>query len=78
MDESTDWRFDALCTQVGPDPWHLQQGESAMPAKRICMACPVRRQCLEFALTHDEHGIWGGTTERERRAISHDRLTRAS
>lgn len=39
-------------------------------AKAICAACPVRAECLEFALaTNQEFGIWGGASERERRRI---------
>ena len=46
------------------------RGESTVAAKAICSACPVRRQCLDYALANDEHhGIWGGCSERERRAI---------
>jgi WhiB family redox-sensing transcriptional regulator len=33
----------------------------------ICADCPVRRQCLAFALdTRQDHGVWGGTSEQER------------
>jgi hypothetical protein len=46
------------------------RGESAEPARRICADCPVRQQCLEFALSHGiVHGIWGGLAERDRRAL---------
>jgi WhiB family redox-sensing transcriptional regulator len=39
-------------------------------AKRICIACPVQRDCLEFALrVREPHGIWGGLTEAERRRL---------
>lgn len=39
-------------------------------ARRICGACPVAQECLEFALaTNQEAGIWGGTTEEERRRL---------
>jgi WhiB family redox-sensing transcriptional regulator len=38
-------------------------------AKAICATCPVALQCLAEALYHTEAGIWGGTTETERRAI---------
>ncbi|MFM8302673.1 MAG: WhiB family transcriptional regulator [Actinomycetota bacterium] len=39
-------------------------------ARRICTACHVSRECLEFALaTNQEAGIWGGTTEEERRKL---------
>ena len=39
-------------------------------AKEICFACPVQRECLEFALrVREPHGIWGGLTEAERRRL---------
>jgi WhiB family redox-sensing transcriptional regulator len=39
-------------------------------AKQICLACPVQRDCLEFALrVREPHGIWGGLTEAERRRL---------
>jgi len=37
-------------------------------AKAICRGCPVRAECLDYAMqTAQDHGIWGGTTEEERR-----------
>jgi WhiB family redox-sensing transcriptional regulator len=38
-------------------------------AKDICAVCLVRAQCMDYALRHNEVGIWGGTTERERKRI---------
>jgi len=39
-------------------------------AKAICLQCPVRRECLDFALrVREPHGIWGGLTETERRRL---------
>jgi WhiB family redox-sensing transcriptional regulator len=45
-------------------------GESTATPKKICALCTVRTQCLEYALTHDVEGIWGGTTQRERRKLT--------
>jgi Transcription factor WhiB len=36
-------------------------------AKAICLTCPVRQPCEQYARSHDEYGVWGGTTEAERR-----------
>jgi WhiB family transcriptional regulator, redox-sensing transcriptional regulator len=70
-----DWRDQALCQYVDPDLWHPPKGGSTVQAKRICRSCPVRAECLEFALANNEpFGIWGGLSERERRSI---RLGRA-
>lgn len=39
-------------------------------ARKICATCPVREACLDYALEHRiDHGVWGGTSERERRRI---------
>ena len=37
--------------------------------KKICDTCPVLTECLNYALTHDEHGWWGGTSRAERRRL---------
>lgn len=50
--------------------WPLEQAA----AKELCSGCPVRAECLEHALTHDENqGIWGGQSERQRRTIRRQR-----
>jgi hypothetical protein len=46
------------------------RGESAGPARQVCAACPVRQPCLDYAITNCiAYGVWGGLTERERRAL---------
>jgi WhiB family redox-sensing transcriptional regulator len=47
-------------------------------AKSVCCQCPVTTECLEFALeTNQDTGIWGGTSEEERRQIRRDAAARA-
>ncbi len=41
--------------------------------KTICSGCFVRRECLEWAVKHEAHGLWGGMTPRERMAIRRER-----
>jgi WhiB family redox-sensing transcriptional regulator len=65
-----DWQDDALCAQTAPDMFTPVTGESTTTPKKICALCTVRTQCLEYALTHDVEGIWGGTTRRERRKLT--------
>ena len=68
--EALPWRDDALCAQTDLDAFFPEKGESTRPAKRVCSRCPVRAECLEYALAHDERfGVWGGLSERERRGL---------
>ncbi|MEU2111857.1 WhiB family transcriptional regulator [Streptomyces sp. NPDC019507] len=64
------WHDDALCAQTDPDAFFPEVGTTSAVAKRVCMGCPVRRECLEHAVTHGENvGVWGGTTPNQRKAI---------
>ncbi len=66
----TDWQEQALCAQTDPEAFFPEKGGSTREAKKICAACPVRAECLAYALEHDERfGIWGGLSERERRRL---------
>ena len=66
------WAVDALCAQTDPDMFHPEKGESAKQAKAVCAKCPVRAECLTWALTNNERfGVWGGLSERERRKVTH-------
>ena len=80
--ERADWRDDAACLRADPDLFFpvgtagpaLRQVDEA---KRICRTCPVRTPCLTWALDQgNSSGIWGGTTEDERRAIRRAALSR--
>ncbi len=63
------WSALAKCREVDPDELFVQGAEQNR-AKVICQACPVRTECLSDALDNQvEFGVWGGMTERERRAI---------
>lgn len=60
----------AICGQVDADLFFPERGTSAREAKAVCLACPVRPECLDWALDNGEmFGIWGGLTERERRRL---------
>jgi WhiB family redox-sensing transcriptional regulator len=69
-DEDLGWQDRALCAQTDPEAFFPEKGGSTREAKRVCRRCPVRAECLEYALEHDERfGIWGGMSERERRRL---------
>lgn len=67
------WKF-ASCRSADPDLFFPVSGagpslEQAAEAKAICADCPVREECLTYAVfTGQRHGVWGGLTEQERHA----------
>jgi len=64
------WQERALCAQTDPEAFFPEKGGSTREAKKVCLTCDVRSECLEYALGHDERfGIWGGLSERERRKL---------
>jgi WhiB family redox-sensing transcriptional regulator len=70
LEDEQDWQERALCAQTDPEAFFPEKGGSTREAKRICLGCEVKDECLEYALAHDERfGIWGGLSERERRKL---------
>jgi len=84
------WRESAACRRMDPDlffPVGVTGPAVAhiAAAKAVCAICPSREACLEFAIvTNQEYGVWGGTSEEERRVLrrawraSHRRAAAAS
>lgn len=69
-----DWRLHAACRGQDTGLFFPVVGVHADEAKAVCKRCPVRSECLEFALAfYDMEGIWGGFSERERRRIREKR-----
>lgn len=75
------WQLRAACR--GPEsrlffpPTHVERRDEREDrerrAKTICASCPVRRDCLDFALSiREPHGIWGGLNEAERRQLTQE------
>ena len=76
------WRADAACRDTDPDLFFpvgttgpaVEQIEAA---KAVCATCPAREPCLEFALiTNQDSGVWGGTSEEERRKLRRQWMAR--
>jgi len=70
------WRKRSACTGIDSDVFYpsSEDDADAEEAKAICAVCPVQTMCLEHALSlREREGIWGGTTERERRRILRQR-----
>jgi WhiB family redox-sensing transcriptional regulator len=75
-----DWREQAACRSTDPDFFFpvgttgpaIKQIENA---KAICRICDVQVDCLSYALNnHEDYGVWGGTSEQERRTIQNNRI----
>ncbi|MEW2426249.1 WhiB family transcriptional regulator [Streptomyces sp. NPDC017943] len=68
-DELASWVEEAECQQ-GDSEVLFADGAAQSLAITVCSRCPVRTECLAHALDHRiSHGVWGGMTERERRAL---------
>ncbi len=65
-----DWRRRAACRGHDTAAFFPLRGEPIDDARAMCRACPVRVECLEYALDEsgDPLGVWGGTSQRQRRA----------
>lgn len=80
--DAEEWRGEAACRDTDPELFFplgttgpaLDQLEEA---KAVCRGCPAQAPCLEFALaTNQEAGVWGGTSEEERRKLRRQWLAR--
>jgi WhiB family transcriptional regulator, redox-sensing transcriptional regulator len=68
------WQRDAACRGDSVERFFSSEDEAQQAALELCSGCPVRTPCLRWALSVDEmHGIWGGTTEPQRRAMIRER-----
>lgn len=72
------WPPGAVCTRDDTDDLFPERGVQASAVRatiaRLCDRCPIRTECLEWALTRPEpFGIWGGTTDQERRVMRRQR-----
>lgn len=77
-DFDEEWQTKGACTTADPDMLFVQ-GAPQNRAKAVCMSCSVKTECLAYALDNKiEFGVWGGMTERERRALLRRRPNVAS
>lgn len=69
VEEDQTWAARAACATAPPDSLFVR-GAAQREARVRCFACPVRMECLADALeSRTTFGVWGGLTERERRAL---------
>jgi WhiB family redox-sensing transcriptional regulator len=85
-DLTTQWQHRAACRGedssyfYAPNYFEKRAEKNAREAvaKALCVRCPVRLICLEYALeVRETHGIWGGLNEMERRAVLRERARQA-
>ncbi|MEA2477395.1 MAG: WhiB family transcriptional regulator, redox-sensing transcriptional regulator [Actinomycetota bacterium] len=75
--QPVEWQAHARCTEPSVDPeiFFPERGGSSKAARAVCKDCKVREECLHYALNNKEQfGIWGGTSERERRRLRRERV----
>lgn len=66
----TTWWDRANCLGMDPEFFFPEKGAPMTATRAVCAACAVREDCLEYALVNAEKfGVWGGTSEKERRAM---------
>lgn len=71
-----EWMYQAACAEVGGDLWYPEKGSNGVVIDRvraICAACPVKSQCLDYAMSNVEiWGIFGGLTYKERQKLGRE------
>lgn len=68
-----DWQDEAACFDSGVN-FFPSRGDETAEAKAICARCPVRTDCLEYALNLNiRFGVWGGKSERQRKRMRVER-----
>lgn len=76
-DAPAGWRAEAACREDDVETFFATDDDSIDAALARCAACPVREVCLEHALdAREPYGIWGGTTEAERKRMIRRRRER--
>jgi WhiB family transcriptional regulator, redox-sensing transcriptional regulator len=69
-EQENSWMTQGNCRNHPPTAFFPPDGVGVERAKKVCIDCPVAATCLEYALQNRiDHGVWGGTSERERRRI---------
>lgn len=64
------WHEQAQCRNQNVELFFSDEPADVRAALRLCRSCPVRQPCYEQAMADQEYfGVWGGTTERERRRV---------
>ena len=79
-----DWMAQALCAEIDPDLWYPDPGDAATAraAVAVCGVCPVRAECLDYAMATEtqggRHGVWGGLIPNARDRLWHEQRKEAA
>ncbi len=79
LSEPPTWRNKSACRGLDPNTFFVQAGQTRLANKikrDYCKKCPVRVSCLRYALDNNCKGIWGGTSEHERKKLGRKLLTK--
>ena len=70
-----EWRKDAECLGHPVEMWFpdVRENEDNQLALQICARCPVKTECLDYSLLHEQDGIWGGMNQTDRRKLRKER-----
>jgi len=72
------WRHLSACRDMDTSTFFPATDDDAQQPKAVCAACPVREECLEYAIaTRQDDGVWGGLDETERRRLRRRRQAAA-
>ena len=77
MESDLSWQAEAKCNGLDPDYFypeglgHHENNKNALEleAAQFCKGCPVKQACLEYAVATNQFGVWGGTSEKQRRRL---------
>lgn len=82
VNNTTEWKWDAACTGMGPDLFFLEPSQTLenkqrlAEARQVCARCMVRIDCLNYAMDNQiGTGIWAGTTPMQRKQLRHERAS---
>jgi hypothetical protein len=73
-----EWRKEAACSGYPVYHWfpESKEIEDQVLAMQVCSVCPVKEDCLEYSLWHEQDGIWGGMNQTDRQKLRKQRRIR--
>ena len=66
---SCEWKQYGSCKEYDRRIFFSELHQTIQQAVLVCNGCKVRKECLDYAIANNEHGVWGGKTERQRRLM---------